>query len=365
MNDLTVSGAKALARGLVERMATLGVPMTLARALEAVAASHDFPDWNRFRDALKKGRVQTSVQGRDVYPPHRLVVTAPGHGSSALIEHEFLLEARQPGVLPIMIRFNDAPFDSYLYQAIVPSAKVTVVDATYTEESTDKIKFRRSLSLDGSGLIVNLWAPSKHLVSAWKALLPLIPSLLERQHLEKPGTLFIQDLGRVDRDNSDDYDVGLPQLMKQLRASGGKRSLIVMTQSDDARQSLYRSPDAWKLIMMAGDYSKLFYRCPFERVVALPFRLPVQSYFSRLFADPNRHLEDAALLIGSMISGHYDYPLDNESEYGSSVLKYLSDNTSWHKKREEAKKAEEEKIKAKFEAKNGAVVVKRDYLNEL
>jgi hypothetical protein len=350
---------------MIERMAAVGVPMTLAQALEAVAASHHYPDWNRFRDALKKGRVQGFSQDHEEQRPHRLVVTAPGHGSAALIEHEFLLEARQPGVLPIMIRFNDAPLGSYLYEEIVPSTKVTVVDATYAEEVPDKILFQRSLPLDGTGLIVNLWAPRKHLVSAWKALLPLIPSLLGRQHLEMPGTLFIQDLGRVDRDNSDDYDVGLPQLMKQLRVFGARRSLVVMTQSDESRQSLYRSPDAWKLIMMAGDYSKLFYRCPFERVVVLPFRIAVQSYFSRLFADPNRYLEDAALLIGSMRRDLYDYPLANESEYGTSVLKYISDNFSWHKKLEEAKKAEEEKIKAEVDARNGVVFVKRDYRNEL
>lgn len=331
MNDLTVSGAKALARGMVERMGAIGVPMTLAQALEAVAASNNFPDWNRFRDALKKGRVQCSLW-QEEQRPHRLVATAPGYGCAALIEHEFLLEARQPGVLPVMIRFNDAPYGSYLFQQIVPSANVTVVDASYNEDAPDKIVFRGRLPLDGTGLIINIWSPPKQIIPAWKELLSLIPSLFDRQHLEMAGTLFVENLSQVDRQDGDDYDVALPQLMKQLRAFGGKKSLIVTTQTDEARQSLYRSPDAWKVIMMNGDDSKLFYRCPFERVCVHPFRKAVQAYFTRLFTDPSRLLEDAALLIGSMRADYYLQPLATESPYGTSLLQYIADNFAWHTK---------------------------------
>lgn len=367
MNDLTVSGAKALARGMIERMGAVGVPMTLAQALEAVAASHHYQDWNRFRDALKKGRVQAISQAREEQRPHRLIVAAPGHGSGALIEHDFLHEARDPGVLPIMINFYEPHYDTYLYQQIVSSAKVTVVDALYAEEAPEQIVFSRSVPSDCTALIVNLWGPQppNKMAVAWKALLTLIPSLLERQQMEMPGTIFIQDLGRVGRENCDDYDVGLPQLMKHLRVFGAKRSLVVMTQTDESRQNLYRSPDAWKLIMMVGDDSKLFYRCPFERVLAIPFHMPVQSYFSRLFADPDRYLEDAALLIASMRVGHLSYPLANESEYGTSLLKYLFDNIAWHKKREEAKKADEARITAEQGAKTGVFLVKRDYRKEI
>jgi hypothetical protein len=339
MNDLTVSGAKALARGMVDRMAALGVPMTYAQALEAVAASHQYSDWNRFLDALKKGRVQLSSPGKEEHRPHRLIVTAPGFGCGAVIDHDFLFEASQPGVLPVMIRFNNAPLDSYLFQQIVPSAKVTVMHAMYDDIASDKIVFSGSLPLDGTGLIINIWSPPNQLISAWKAMLPLIPSLFQHRHLEMPGTLFIEDLHRVDRQSGDDYDVCLPQLMKALRAFGGKKSLVVTTQTDAARESLYRSPDAWKVIMLAGDDTRLFYRCPFERVFVYPFEKSAQSYFARLFSDRNRQLEDAALWVGSMKRDHYSEPLVNESAYGASLLKYFADNHAWHIKGLEEKAA--------------------------
>jgi hypothetical protein len=123
--------------------------------------------------------------------------------------------------------------------------------------------------------------------------------------------------------------------MKMLRSQGGRKSLAVMTQDDDARASLYRSPDDWRLILMAGDDPKLFYRCPFYRVSVYSFLDAIQSYFSRIFSDPNRHLEDAALLIGALRANHFKDPLPNQTPYGASVIKYMEESLFWYRKRRE------------------------------
>jgi hypothetical protein len=113
--------------------------------------------------------------------------------------------------------------------------------------------------------------------------------------------------------------------------------------------------------MMAGDDPKLFYRCPFERVVAFPFSMAVQSYYSRLFIDPGRLLEDAALLIGTMTLRHTEHPLPNESVYGRSLINYCRDNIEWTRKRHEERDREEAKLKAFLDGVQGVERTKRSH----
>lgn len=347
MNDLTVSGAKALARGMIERMAALGVPMTLGQALEGVAAAHHYQDWNRFREALKHSRIPSSQHSSAPFPPHRLIAALPGYGSGPVLEHDFLYEARQPDAFPIMLYFDLPYTGSYFYNVIIPDTGVTAVTALYFDAGETKLSFDRPLPAHGSGIVLNVvgtrdgtpenifrLSPDEKLL-AWKALHPLLPTLLDSRLLAMAGTLYIPDFHHLAREGSDEYDVVLPHLMKMLRSQGGRKSLAVMTQDDDARASLYRSPDDWRLILMAGDDPKLFYRCPFYRVSAYHFRDAAQTYFSRLFADPDRNLEDTALLVGAVTSSHIKVPLTNQTPYGVSVIKYMEDSLIWYKKRRE------------------------------
>ena len=343
MNDLTVSGAKALARGMIERMAAVGVPMTLAQALEGVAAAHHYQDWNRFRDALKHSRIPSSPQQSSPFTPHRLIATKPGNGSGAVLDHHFLFEARQPDALPIMLFFDIAYTASYFFNVIIPDTKATEITALYDVDA-ETIIFDGEIPADCTGIVLNVVGmrdgkpdniftlTSDQKIPAWKALYPLITSLLNTQQMTMSGTLYIPDFHHIARENSSEYDIALPELMARLRSQGGKKSLVVVTQTEDARASLYRSPDDWRLIMMDGDDSKMFYRCPFYRVSVYFFSEAVQTYFARIFTDPDRSLEDAALLVGALLARHHSYPMPKETPYGVSIVKYLEENTAWYRK---------------------------------
>ena len=344
MNDLTVSGAKALARGMIERMAAVGVPMTLAQALEGVAAAHHYQDWNRFRDALKHSRVPSSPQQSSPFTPHRLIATKPGNGSGAVLDHHFLFEARQPDALPIMLFFDIAYTASYFFNVIIPDTKATEITALYDVDA-ETIIFDGEIPADCTGIVLNVVGTRDGLpdnifrltpdqkMPAWKALCPLIPSLLNTQQMTMSGTLHIPDFHHIARENSSEYDIALPELMARLRSQGGKKSLVVVTQTEDARASLYRSPDDWRLIMMDGDDSKMFYRCPFYRVSVYFFSEAIQTYFARIFSDPERALEDAALFIGALSARHYRAPLPTDAPYALSIINYLEGNAAWHTKR--------------------------------
>lgn len=81
--------------------------------------------------------------------------------------------------------------------------------------------------------------------------------------------------------------------------------------------------------MMAGDEPNLFYRCPFDKVCVYPFAEPAQSFYQRLFADPARKLEDAALFVGQLSSAALSTKLPNESEYGQSLVDYMIAREAW------------------------------------
>lgn len=351
MNDLTVSRAKALARGMIERMAALGLPMTLAQALEAVAASYRYSDWNRFREALKRRKVSSDFPSEVKYPPHRLIVSKPGFGSGAVIDHGFTFEALQPESFPIMVRTWGAYDHVYLDNLLIPQWGEVIVNGYFQEGEEPTMVFDKQLAAEAQGMIINLWsgaadAPSsrKRLTAqqwrpAWLAFRKALLDLLQPEHLEKDGTLFIPDFHQFEHDQANDYDVLLPDLMKDLRAFGGKKALVVVTQTDAAQDSLYRSPDAWRLIMMDGEGSKLFYRSPFERVNIIPRHPVIQTFYARLFADPDRYLEDAALLVGRLSNDCLSVPLLTESTYGQLLIDTLKAGKAWHAERIERVRA--------------------------
>lgn len=308
MNDLTVSGAKALARGLIERMAGLGVTISLSQALEAVATSHQYPDWNCFRDALKRRKVSGISPIEVKYPPHRLIATYPGFGSGAVLDHHFTFEAMQPDHFPVSVRLYGNYAENHFQSVLVPKLKVAVINGYFEDGIDSKINFNATPSKEAQGLIINLWAGKDPASGApirlapaqwrpaWLAFVKCLLHVLDTSHLEQAGTLFLPDFHCVDQENADDFHVVLPELMKSLRVFGGKKSLVVTTQNDAAKESLYRSPDPWRLIMMTGNLSRLFHRCPFECVRVEQASPLVSTFYARLFADPDRYLEDTALL---------------------------------------------------------------------
>jgi hypothetical protein len=351
MNDLTVSGAKALARGMIERMAALGVPLTYAQALEAVAASHQYTDWNRFLDALKKGRIQTACSDFVAKPVHRLIVSLPGHGSSVVLEHEFERQTSNPQCYPILIELGGfAPLSAYFSRG--RSNNVRSYYAGYNADTGEFSTVNRPFSFEGSGAIIYLCAVTGNGVAklkkedigaAWDALLASLGTLFSVQQLERPGMLAIRDYDVVDSSKTTDFDVTFPSLTGPQGPFRNK-SLLVVTQTDKCRQSLYRSPDAWRLIMMAGDESRLFYRCPFEKVCAYPFSEPVQSFYKRVFVDPSRQLEDAALFVGQRSSAALVTKLPNKSDYGESLVEYMIAAEAWARQNGHHTRSNQEKV---------------------
>ena len=140
--------------------------------------------------------------------------------------------------------------------------------------------------------------------------------------------LAIRGYESVDRDDGTDYDVAFPFLLDRERFSS--KDLVVVTETDRSRESLYRSPLAWRMIVMAGDESRLFYRCPFSRVCIHPYHQPAQAYYSRIFSDPNRRIEDAALLMSHRTDSAWASPLPIQNEYSESAQDFLRD---WYTKK--------------------------------
>lgn len=340
MNDLTVSGAKTLARGMVARMGAIGVPMSLAQALEAVASSYHYSDWNRFRSALKRRKVEGLSSGEVKHPPHRLIVSYPGFGASAVLEHGFAWEATQDNHFPVLIRLSGGSDNNYLDNVLAPRLNVAVVNGYLQEGENPQIVFDGQPSMDSSGLIIHLWAghpesmPKIRLSSqqwrpAWLACAKSFMNIIQSAQLVKDGSLFLLNYDRADHSGGSDYDVLLPELMKRLRASGARRSLVVSTQNDESRASLYRSPDDWRLIMMVGKDTSLFPHCPFVRLITHQASPLVQTYFTRLFSDPERYLEDAALLFGSVSFNITKIPLPVASAYGQLAIDNFKAAMAW------------------------------------
>lgn len=344
MNDLTVSGAKALARGMVARMGALGVPMSLAHALEAVASTHQYSDWNRFRSALKRRKVEGLSSGEVKHPPHRLIVSYPGFGAGAVLEHGFAWEATQDNHFPVLIRISGGYDNNYMDNVIASRLNVAVVNGYFQEDADPQIVFDGLPSEDSSGLIIRLWAehpdsmPQKRLGAqqlrpAWLACAKSFLGIFHPAQLEKDGSLFLWDYDYADKTGVNDYDVLLPELMRRLRVSGAKKSLVVSTQNDQSRASLYRSPDAWRLIMMVGNNTTLFPHCPFERLITHQASPLVPTYFVRLFSDPERYLEDAALFFGSTSCNITQIPLPVANAYGQLAIDNWKAAIEWQKSR--------------------------------
>lgn len=340
MSKMTVSAAKTLARTMIERMASLGVRLDFSQALEAVAACHQYPDWNRFRSALKQSRIESGQVYNSPATPHKLIVAFPGLGGGVTLQHDFQYQANQAGMFPILIDFGGIATEGYFAEVVIPESCVAVINAQYAPDKNPAVTLSSRIPSDCQGLIINLSRIKSTASSefgevdawrfAWHSLATQLPDLVGKSRLSLDGTLYIQDFHRVDQEEGIEFDVILPALMREIRAINPARSLVVTTQSDASRKSLYRSPDDWKLITMIGDNQKLFYRCPYEKIsVRQGGSTSSQEHYACLFKDPLRRLEDAALLIGSLSMPIIKNAALSGDPYGDFIVTGMKRSLAW------------------------------------
>lgn len=325
MNN-TISGAKARARLLMSHLAKSGITITLAQALEALSATENGTDWNRYQAALKANK--ESVKTRE-FPPHRIIAGRPGGGGTGIVEALFSYEATHSKTIPLLILLFDASMPQY--RAFDTTGWVHVhftVDPAHPCEiklpplgDPDNIK----------GIVIKLIVitetPRHQEVIKLRAA--ALDSLIEQIPRWKYGiasslgTVFIEGMEMVDTADSTYYDVKFPRMMAELRQQSDNQQLVIETQTDISKDSIYRSKDKYKLIKLTTcQADQYFTDCPLD-MVSLGLTSGNTHRYARLFTDESRRIEDTALYIGSVNGSVIRAELTTKNAFSTFIQNYM------------------------------------------
>lgn len=325
MNN-TISGAKARARLLMSHLAKSGITITLAQALEALSATENGTDWNRYQAALKANK--ESVKTRE-FPPHRIIAGHPGGGGTGIVEALFSYEATHSKTIPLLILLFDASMPQY--RAFDTTGWVHVhftVDPAHPCEiklpplgDPDNIK----------GIVIKLIVITetpKHQeviklrASALDSIIEQIPRW-KYGIASSLGTVFIEGMEMVDTADSTYYDVKFPRMMAELRQQSDNQQLVIETQTDISKDSIYRSKDKYKLINLTTcQADQYFTDCPLD-MVSLGLTSGNTHRYARLFTDESRRIEDTALYIGSVNGSLIRAELTTKNAFSTFIQNYM------------------------------------------
>lgn len=186
MTNTTVSGAKDRARLLMSHLAKSGITINLAQALEALSATENGTDWNRYQAVLKA--TKDSMETKD-YPPHRIIAGRPGGGGTGIVEALFSYEATHSKTIPLLILLFDINMPPLGDPENIKGIVIKLIVITETPRHPEIIKLRAA-ALDAIIERIPRW---KHGISS------------------SIGTVFIEGMEAVDTADSTYYDVKLPQ----------------------------------------------------------------------------------------------------------------------------------------------------------
>jgi hypothetical protein len=307
-------------------LAKSGTTITLAQALEALSATENGTDWNRYQAALKADR--SAVETRK-YPPHRIIAGRPGGGATAIIEALFSYEATHSKTIPLLILLFDASMPQY--RAFDTTGWIHVhftVDPAHPCEiklpplgNTDNI---RGIVIK---IIVITETPKHQEVIKLRAA--ALDSIIEQIPRWKYGiasslgTVFIEGMEMVDTADSTYYDVKFPKMMAELRQQSDNQQLVIETQTDISKDSIYRSKDQYKLIKLTTFHADQYFTdCPLD-MVSLGQASSNTKRYARLFTDESRRIEDTALYIGSVDGSLIRAELTTKNAFSTFIQNYM------------------------------------------
>lgn len=311
----TISAAKARARLLKTHLENSGKAISLSEALEAISASENKTDWNRYQAALKHARnTPDSPQIATRHQPHKIFAAPPGSGSGAIAEITFVKNIHD-GKVPVLIMLSEHKFPTNAEQ---DTSDWLTIDVTYTDElitnvrdipNYDKIKgliIRLRLEqFPRRGLVHEIMAKSE-IGSEENARLTALmfvmrdmrkwPAELKR----KIGTLIFYGMELIALKEHRVYSKFLPGLIDSMRQDGGSPSLFIVTSSDIPKKDIVRSEYEYKLIISDSIHRRLFNECPVDKLYIEQGFDAVKPILDKLFTNPDRLIEDICLYVGSL-----------------------------------------------------------------
>jgi hypothetical protein len=347
MSAITVSGVKAKARLLINHFEKSGISISLAQALEAVSAADNGTDWNRYRSSLKSAAGAPTV---DPGHKHKIIVRSPGTGTNAVLHSLFGYELLHTDGLPIFIELlkDNKMGRCYLEQSIeaangeVPAEGLETLNFMYCPDHPTKFPCVSDVERT-KGIIIRFWVDPTLSAEQYRdlnacALRWTLRQILamDKRILQKISTVFVNNLEYVDTSNSCLYDRHFPAFMRDLRAYGGNKQLVICTSSDQGKKSLYRSADEYKLIKMLTPTLDLFADCPFDciNVRSQSNSSLIASIYDRLFTDDTRVVEDTALYLGQLRVQALETPFESKIPTAEFIRNFCLKDIEISKKRQ-------------------------------
>ena len=312
--NTTVSAVKTRARALMSHLAKSGKSVTLSEALEAISATDNGSDWNRYQAALKKNRnaPQAPAESKE-YQPHKVLACYSSNEVPRMAEAIFAHEADN-GKIPVIVLLEDIPFPQNL---MANDAGWITVEVKLAKDSTVHMPVL-NYAEDIKGIIIKPitnWhemAPDLARSLCMKHLLSFIPEWSE-ELIKRLGTIIFYGLHLAESSYVDYYETKLPEFMQKIRSTAGDQQLLVVTHSDKNKNFMAMSNDDYKIIVTENADSKLFNIHGIERLV-IPKAHGNSSpayRFPRLFRRKHLLIEDICIYVGSMSQDLINLPAHN------------------------------------------------------
>lgn len=340
MKNATISGAKTRARLLIDHMAKSGTKFTMPDALEAISASENNSDWNRYQAALKSSRNAPEAAPASI--PHTVLASHPGLGASAIIEALLAFDMEKADSIPLHIVFYAHDFPTA--QSVDRSKIVTLKSrhgailqlATISPEKAGAIVIylcaETGIGLEGQEKRA---AHSKELESVLKGIEGWDPAVLAQI-----GRVTISGFEATENLNSKFYSSVFPKFMRSIRQYGANKTLLIHTMSDLSQHDLYSSTDEYDVITMSGGYISLFPTSPIPVTRIIQHSGNFRRTYGRIFQDEKRAIHDAALYIGTHGESFYKQPLPRETSYSLFLQQFMLKLISEGAQKRESEKPE-------------------------
>lgn len=207
MAFVTLPGAKAQATLLQKRLSELGVSIKKTQANEAIAAIHNFPDWNRFKANLDSAPTQKT---RTSLKETKIICAPPGYGKSATLESLLTFHALEGEGIPVYIEMVSEPYRSPFYEAVNRYLGGTDADPRIQRlASTSPQRIEIEHGAKALYVQVPVQILSHEGADALASAIRKVAEAFKRCPEKKPGIIFIDEMHKVDgfcKDLADAFD---------------------------------------------------------------------------------------------------------------------------------------------------------------
>jgi hypothetical protein len=316
--NITISGVKARARLLMAHMRESGKEMSLTQALEALSASENNTDWNRYQAFIKSARLLPQAPSPQTsHSPHKIFASGPGFGSGPIAEAVFA-HGTTTGSIPVIVMLREHEFPSNKQH---DTTGWLTINVTYNNMGGTNLSGLISLG-NIKGVIIRpcfIDLPGRdpereakaerensHLFTANNARLTALSLILNDMAHWLPdlkkliGTIILYGMEVIDQFKNKIHSRTIPHFMKSMRAHGGNQNLFLVTSSDLMKEDILNSNDEYKLIISESTPGSLFSNCPIDKLMIEQNKAIVLSRFDKLFKNEHRVIEDISIYIGAL-----------------------------------------------------------------